>query len=180
MKKVEQVIIVEGIHDIAFLKTFLEADFIKTEGTSIPDSTLKLIDTYKKDNREFIILTDPDYPGTFIRNKLLEIIPEAKVGFISKEVAKTNKKVGIEHSSEKEIMKVLDKLITFKDFKENITYIDLVNLGLTGNSKSSEKRDTISNFYGLGKCNSKQFLKRINSINITKQELEQKLKEIND
>ena len=51
MRKVNEIIIVEGKHDIAFLKSFIEADFIETSGTSIPSSTLKLINTYKEQGR---------------------------------------------------------------------------------------------------------------------------------
>ena len=171
MRKVNEVIIVEGKHDIAFLKSFIEADFIETSGTNIPSSTLELINTYKEQGRSFIILTDPDYPGSYIRNKLLEIIPNAKVGFVNKEDAKTDKKVGIEHSTKDIILDCLENLISYTEYQESITIDDLFEYHLTGYDKSQQLRDTVSNYYKIGHCNTKQFLKRINSLNLKRGEI---------
>ena len=94
MIKIKEVIIVEGQHDIDKMSKYFIADYIKTEGSSLPQVVIDEINFYKNQGREFIIITDPDFPGTQIRNKLLEIIPNSKQAFVRKENARTAKKVG--------------------------------------------------------------------------------------
>ena len=171
MISINEVIIVEGKHDVSFLKTFLDASFIVTEGTSIPSSTIDLINAYKASGKQFIILTDPDYPGTYIRNKLLQIIPDAKVGFVDKEKAKTSKKVGIEHSDEQTIMETLRNLVTISKNCVNISRSDLYEIGLFGNENSQKIRNMVCTTLKIGKCNFNSFFQRINSLGITKEQL---------
>ncbi len=178
MIKINEIIIVEGTHDISFLSSFIDTLFIKTDGSSLPSSTIQEIKTYQKLGKKFIILTDPDYPGDKIRNKLLEIIPDAKVGFLDKKFARTSKKVGVEHATSKYILEVLDNLITLSNSSNNLTNNDLLDLGLNGYPNSNIYREKVSLYLHIGKCNAKQFLKRINCLNITKKELEKIIKEI--
>lgn len=177
--QIEEIIIVEGIHDVAFLKTFLEPPlFITTDGTSFKKETFDLIKMYKDEGKKFIILTDPDYPGSVIRNKLLEIIPDAKVGFVDKEHARTTKKVGVEHASKEEVLKALDNLITLTNITKKFDNIDLYNLELVGHINSSIYRDKVSKFYKIGECNGKQLLARLNALSKSKEEILKDIKEL--
>ena len=60
--KIKEVIVVEGKSDLIFLKSFLDAEIIITNGSEISKETLDLI---KKANETtgVIVLTDPDYPA---------------------------------------------------------------------------------------------------------------------
>ena len=72
MKKIKEIVIVEGKTDTALLKQLFEVDTIETHGLALSDKTLALIKEASK-SRGIIVLTDPDFPGkkTVIKFKLL-------------------------------------------------------------------------------------------------------------
>lgn len=178
MKRVNEVIIVEGKHDIARLKAFLDADIIETKGSSLPDSTINLIKELESQGREFLILTDPDYPGEQIRNKLLKIIPNARQAFIPKERARTSKKVGIEHANEEDIIEAISNNITYKEDSMTLSWLDYLDLNLSGKNQSKENRKKLGQKLHIGEANSKTLYKRLNMLGISKEELKKILEEI--
>ena len=174
--KIKEVIVVEGKSDLTFLKSFLDADIIITNGSEISKQTLDFIKKANEDSG-VIILTDPDYPGTRIRNKIVDYIGECKHAFIEKEKAIKGKKVGIAETKKEDIIKALENVITFKkEEKITITYSDLCELGLVGEKDSKAKREKIANYYHLGWCNAKAFYKRINMFKISKEQLKEVIK----
>ncbi len=177
MEKIKQVIIVEGKHDIDFLSTFLHADFIKTDGTSLPNKTKDYIKTLSK-TREFIILTDPDSPGEKIRKELQELIPNARHAFINVKKAKYKNKVGVEHTTKEEVLSALNNLIDFSNQSENLNTTDLFELGLLGNENSAKNRLILEEKLRIGHGSGKTFLKRLNLINMDKEKLTKLLKEM--
>ena len=50
------------------------------------------------------------------------------------------------------------------------TVQDMFAYGLQGQDNSSEKRDKLGKILGIGYCNSKQFLSRLNNFDITYEE----------
>ncbi|MGI6378113.1 MAG: ribonuclease M5 [Bacilli bacterium] len=176
--KIKEVIIVEGKHDITKLQSFLKADIIKTDGTALPLETKITIKQLQKAGREFIVLTDPDYPGTKIRNEILKIIPDAKQAFLDKEEAKTAKKIGVEHASKETIMRALNGCISYQNKRENLRWEDFFGLGLNGNKNSALLRKRLGKNLNIGYCNAKTFYKRLNMLKLTKQELSQKIEAI--
>ena len=173
MKKiVNGIIVVEGITDVSFLSQFIEAEFVTTNGSEIPNST---IDYLKKsqEKRDIFVLTDPDSPGKKIRDTLDQYIPNLKHCFISKENSVKNNKVGVAESTKEEVLKALDNYIqTSKNDVGNITYSDLNKLGLVGDENSVEKREKVINNFHLGHCNAKTFLKRVNYSHLTLEEIQ--------
>jgi len=180
MRIIKEIIIVEGKHDESFLKTFLDAQIITTSGTSLPPSTLLLIEELKKNGNSFIILTDPDYPGSYIRNELLKIIPDAKIANIRKGKTRVEGTIGVENATKEEILNALDNLISYVDYKPTLDQQDLFSLKLIGDDNSSYRREKICNALSLGLCNGKSFLKKINMLELNKQDLIKKIKEILD
>ncbi len=178
MQRIREIIIVEGQHDINRLKLYLDAEFIKTDGSSLPKETKQRIENLAKQGKDFIILTDPDYPGEKIRNELLKIIPNAKQAFVRKEMARTSKKVGVEHAEKEEIERALSQLISFEDYSEKFTLQDLYGWGLAGQADSEQRRDVVCRFYSLGKANAKTFLKRLNALNYTEKDLRKSIDEL--
>ena len=63
------IIVVEGKTDVQFLSTFLDVEFVITNGSSVPSSTIDYLKKSVKE-RKIIVLTDPDFPGKQIRDKL--------------------------------------------------------------------------------------------------------------
>ena len=172
MKKIiDGVIVVEGITDVSFLSQFIDAEFITTNGSEIPETT---IDYLKKvqEKRDIFVLTDPDTPGKKIRDTLDQYIPNLKHCFISKENSIKKNKVGVAESTKEEVLNALDNYIqTTKEQIGNITYSDLNKLGLVGEENSSILREKVINNFHLGYCNAKTFLKRINYLQLSLEDI---------
>ena len=77
-----------------FLKSFLDADIVITNGSEVSHETLEFIKEANK-RQGVIILTDPDYPGLQIRNKINSYTTGCKNAFVEKSKAIKGKKVGI-------------------------------------------------------------------------------------
>lgn len=145
---------------------------IITNGSEISDETLELIKEYSK-KYEIILFLDPDFPGERIRSKILEIVPNAKNLYIKKELCISNnkKKVGVEHASLSDIKEALDSILNKSAKKNNpvITILDLYNLNIVGNKKL---REYISKELNIGNPNNKTLIKRLNSLDISYEDLE--------
>ena len=165
--KIKEVIVVEGKSDYTFLKSFLDAEIIITNGSEISKETLEVI---KKANEDMgvIVLTDPDYPGTRIRNIINAYVGDCKQAFIEKSKAIKHHKVGVAEAKKEDVLEALENVVTFTDIASgDVTYTDLYELGFIGKKDSKQKREKVCNYYHLGWCNGKSFLKRLNMFNIT-------------
>lgn len=179
MKKIKELIVVEGKTDLIFLKSFLDADIVITNGSEVSHETLEFIKEANK-RQGVIILTDPDYPGLRIRNIVSEYIGECKHAYVEKRKAIRGKKVGIAETKKEDLIEALSHLVTYnKNSVKNVDEIDLYNLGLIGKDDSKLKRNQVCEFYHLGWCNAKTFLKRINMFGLTIKEIEAVIKDDN-
>ena len=170
MKKIKEVIVVEGKTDTAIIKRLFDAETIETHGLGIDDNTLDLIEkTYQ--TRGVIVLTDPDYPGMQIRNKIMERVPNAKHAFVDKKDAIGQKKLGIAEAREEAIIKALENAITFSDEKETLSWNEFISLNIIGNK---ERRLKIYETFHLGYGNAKTLFKRLNMAHITKTDVIEK------
>jgi ribonuclease M5 len=161
------------------LKSFLDTDIIITNGSEISKETLDYI-KQANEKRGVIILTDPDYPGLRIRNKIVEYVGECKHAFIEKSKAIKGKKVGIAETKKEDIIEALEKVVTFKEINEiSLTYDELFELGLIGRQDSKVKRKKVAEYYHLGWCNAKSLYKRLNMFSITKKEVERVINDDN-
>ena len=166
------IIVVEGITDVAFLSQFIDAEFVTTNGSDVPLSTIEYLEK-AQEKRDIFVLTDPDSPGKKIRDTLDQYVPNLKHCFVSKECSIKKNKVGVAESTKEEILKALENYIqTSKNDIGKITYSDLSKLGLVGDENSAVKREKVINNFHLGHCNAKTFLKRINYLNLTLEEIQ--------
>jgi ribonuclease M5 len=173
--KVKEVLIVEGKNDTIRLQECIDCDTIETHGTCLSKWTMNFIKKAQKD-RGVIIFTDPDAPGDKIRSIINNEINGCKNAFIKKEIARTDKKVGVEHAANADILESLSQLLTYdKDYKETLSYSDFIDLGLSGDKNSSSLRLKISRYYNLGECNAKTLYKRINMFKLNKEDIEKVL-----
>ena len=166
MNKIKEVIVVEGINDTKRLKSFFDVDTIETHGLGLSKKTLEYIKEINI-NRGVILFLDPDTPGEKIRNKINSHIPNLKNAFVLKKDARTSKKVGIEHADKETLEEALNNLITYTDSKESISLQEYNSLGLNGENDSQIKREKVSAFFHIGKCNNKTMFKRLNMLGIT-------------
>lgn len=175
---IKEVIVVEGRDDINAVKAALDAEVIATGGYSYGR---KFIETLKEISKRkgLIILTDPDYAGEKIRRDLAKHIPNAKHAYLPQGKALKRDDIGVENASKEDIIEALSKVRPTVVEKE-ITFIkdDLLQLGLLGSSSSSEKREKLGNYLGIGYANGKQFLQRLNSLGVSKEEFIKAIEEL--
>lgn len=175
--KIKEVIVVEGKNDTNRLQQFIECDTIETNGTHLSKAKLKLLQDVNE-KRGIIVFTDPDAPGTLIRARINEAVKGAKNAFIMKEKARTSKKVGVEHASKEDIIESLNHLVSYQDtFKETLTKEEFLALGLNGQPNSATLRLKVGEVLFLGKCNAKTLWKRLNMLQMNREQIEKILKE---
>ena len=120
MKRINEIVVVEGKTDSQLLKELYDVDTIETHGLGLDEKTLELIKEASK-TRGVIVLTDPDYPGLKIRNQVEKYV----VTFSNQE----------ESISWKEFL----ELDIIGDKKKRLKVYDLFHLGY-GNAKTLFKR----------------------------------------
>ena len=174
---IKELIVVEGKNDSAKVKQAVEAEVITTSGLGLTQENLDYIKTIAQ-KRGIIILTDPDIPGEKIRVKINQAIPGCKNAFLTKNQAQDNKKVGVEYASIVDIQTALKNIVTYQPVVETLAYQDFIELGLTGSDNSQLLRAKVSENYHLGVCNGKTLWKRLNLLQINKQELEAYMRSI--
>lgn len=175
--KFKEIIVVEGKHDTNTLKQYFDCDTIETNGSSIDKRTIELI-RKAQHNRGVIIFTDPDFPGEKIRTTINQAIPGCKNAFIAKDKAKTTRKVGIEHASKEDLEEALSHLLTYGDIEQTLDYDDYIAFGFSGKENSAELREKIGRRLFLGKPNAKTLYKRLNMLQLHKEDVAELVNEI--
>lgn len=173
MERIKEVIVVEGKNDTNTLQSYFECDTIETGGDQVNEQTLIRIEHAHK-QRGVIVFTDPDSPGEHIRRLINERIPDCKNAFIQKALARTDKKVGVEHASKEDLWNSLKNCVTFSNQEDSLSYEEFIDLGLVGNKK---KREWVCSLFHIGPCNAKTCFKRLNGMNVSKKEIEDRLNE---
>ena len=85
MKKIKEVIVVEGRHDTERLRKYFDCDTIETGGTSLGQDVIDRIIEAKK-TRGVIVFTDPDSPGNRIRHAVNQSVEGCKNAFVMKKM----------------------------------------------------------------------------------------------
>jgi ribonuclease M5 len=166
MIKIDEVIIVEGRNDLSLLNSFVDAEIVTTGGTSMNQDFWNLLSLYTRSGKEFIVMVDPDSQGERIRLAISKVYPKSKHIFIQASDARSKNKVGVEHASKKVIIDSLKNIKSFDKGDNKITYLDLTSLGLTGQVDSNNLRLQLTNKLGIGYCNAKTLLNRLNGIGL--------------
>ena len=168
MKKIKEIIVVEGKDDISKVKSAFDCDVIATNGTHFSKNLLKKL---KEANEKcgIIVFTDPDYAGEKIRKNINRVVPNCKNAFLSRSLALKGDNVGVENAKVEDIIEAIENAkVTVLERKDEI---DLTTLGISGMGNSKELREKLCDYFKIGYCNSKQFVKRLNSFGITESEL---------
>lgn len=170
MEHIKETIVVEGKDDESAVKKAVVCDVIITHGYGIRESTWQRIEK-AAETVGIIVLTDPDFAGEQIRERIANRVKNCKHAFISKMDAKMGDDIGVENASPEVIIDALSKVKTIRPFSAPVfTKNDLVRDGLSGGMGSSENRAIAGKILGIGYCNTKQFLNRLNHYGITKEE----------
>lgn len=182
MKKVKEIIVVEGKNDIIAVKRAFEGniDVVATHGLGITQEVLDELSELN-DRRGIIILTDPDYAGKRISNIIRDYIPNAKFASITKFNATKNSNVGVENASNESIIMAIEKSRPeFFDMEDRFTIYDINENELSGFTNSKDKRIRLCKELSIRYCNAKQLLIKLNSFGITREEFKEALKRIED
>ncbi|EKK20125.1 Ribonuclease M5 [Fructilactobacillus florum 8D] len=169
MKRIKEVIVVEGKSDTKQIQRAVDADTIETRGSAISDETLALIDQLAQ-TRGVIVFTDPDFSGEKIRRIIAREVPEAKQAFIQKQDALPTQRhgsVGVEHASLDAIRSALASVYT--ESKQNQTVIsrhDLIQARLVGTQQARQRRLRLGELLQLGYVNGKQLERRLRMFGI--------------
>ena len=178
MKKIKEVIVVEGRDDEINLKRFFDCEVIRTNGFGISRETYEKIKTAHK-NQGVIILTDPDHAGETIRKRITMVIPDVKHAFITKNDATKGNDIGVENASEEAILKALNSVRVMQFKKEEQFSKDILfKYQLIGMPGAAQRREKLGEILGIGYCNGKQILKRLNGYGITVAAFKEAIKEI--
>ena len=172
MKRVNELIVVEGKHDSARLRCFFYADIVETGGSGLSD---ELLEKLRKEKRQIIIFTDPDSNGNRLRELISREIPTCLHAFLPADSCRKKNKVGIEHASEESLNRALANLVSYSENSGKLTSVDLLELGLSAGNTAKNRRQKISLKYHIGDCNGKTILKRLNALNIDKATLKKDL-----
>lgn len=179
-KKIKEIIVVEGKDDIIAVKRAYDGniDVIATHGLGFKKE--KLIELYELNEKKgIIVLTDPDYAGKRIENKIRDFIPNAKFASITKKSATKNASIGVENASDEAIIAAIDRARPiYYDSEEVFDSKDIVDNGLSGAEGSKDKRIALCKELSISYCNAKQLLIKLNSYGITREEFEKALSKI--
>lgn len=182
MKKIKEIIVVEGKSDTQKIQQAVDADTIETNGSAIDEGTLALI-AKAQESRGVIVFTDPDFPGNKIRQTIQSYVPGVKHAFVNREQAQSKAKgsLGVEHASLCDIREALENArstqVEFK-IKPEISTSFLRSWGLLNQSNSREYRRLLGEELNIGYVNGKQLIKRLEMFDITEVEVDMAMKKI--
>lgn len=166
------IIVVEGKNDCNKIKSvFPMANVLITNGSAVDLQLIEMLKSLSL-HHEIILCLDPDYAGERIRTKISKAIPSAKhvYAHVNEAISRNGKKVGIEHMSNRNIMNMFSNIKTPAK-NDKFVMQDLFDMGLAGGSDSRELRVIIGKKLNIGYSNAKQFLYRLNMVDITKKDL---------
>ena len=188
---IQEVIVVEGLHDKQAVDRAVIADCIMTQGSTLSEQTLRMIERAQK-SRGAIVLTDPDYVGERLRKIISQRIPGCKHAFLIRGDATKKGDIGVENASPTAIREALAKArkhqhkeegeydaqtesIQANEAHKEIPWDMMLATGLVGRSDSKERRIVIADALQIGYANGKQLWQRMNALRITEDELIQAL-----
>jgi ribonuclease M5 len=169
---IKEIIVVEGKDDTAAIRRAVEADTIETGGSAIGAAVLKRI-ALAMERRGVIIFTDPDHAGERIRKIVAAKIPGCKHAFITRQQAEYNGDIGVENATAETIQEALANLKTeYQGAVAELTMTDLMEAGLINHAEAASRRLEVGKLLGIGYCNGKQFFKRCAMFQISREEFE--------
>ncbi len=191
--RLDRLVIVEGKYDKIKLESVIDAEIITTDGFSLFKNKEKR--QYIKDcaqSRGILIVTDSDNAGFKIRNFIRDTagdenvincyIPEICGKEARKDKPSAEGTLGVEGVGVSVIKKALDECGVFAEKRKiyhKFETADLYELGLIGAPDSVARRDRIKKELSLPKAMNNTLLLKALSYRITKEELQNLIKEKN-
>ena len=180
MKKIKEVIVVEGKDDTKRIKLAVNADTLETNGSAISPACLEQIKLLQK-LRGVIVFCDPDFSGEKIRQTISQHVPGIKLAFLNKEQAVPEKKgsLGVDHASVAATQEALGHLYTEMPAKQpQISRQMLAQAGLLAGPGAKQRRARLGEILKIGYTNGKRLYERLNLFQITPASFQAALKKV--
>ena len=180
MKKIKEVIVVEGKDDTKRINLAVNADTLETRGSALSEETIEQIQQLQE-TRGVIVFTDPDFSGEKIRKTIAAEVPNVKHAFLKRSDAVPDHKgsLGVEHASPEAIRHALEHLYTEDDEAlPQISQDDLMEAGLIVGKEAKKRRIKLGEILGIGYVNAKQLPKRLQLFQVAKSDFEQAVQQI--
>lgn len=176
---IKEVIVVEGRDDYTAVKRAVDAEIIITGGYALHKNAMDRIKLASQ-RCGVIIFTDPDYAGERIRREISKRVKGCRHAFLPVECATKDGDIGIENARSEDILEALNKA-RVENVQKHIEFSidDMIRNNLLGTNEAAQKRKKLGRILGIGYANGKQFLQRLNSYNISRQEFDAAVFNIN-
>ena len=168
-----KILVVEGKEDASYLSSFIDTEIVTTNGYDLPKAEIEYINEASR-YKEILVLVDPDLAGRKIEKRLKEKLKKAT--YLNVEISKCNrgKKDGIAECDKEEILRVLEPYFEDENTKKTpLLQGNLIKMAIS----DSGFRAFLSKKYCLGKCNSKTVLRRLETLQIKEEDLDETMKE---
>lgn len=177
---VQEIIVVEGIHDKQQVDAVVEADVVVLGGDRIGQ---RIMDVLRRASahRGVIVLTDPDGAGERIRRRIDKVVPGCKHAHVPRSAAISAQGLGVEHTAQADILAAIVQARPSQAVEEQVnlfTLADLLQAGLMGCAQASERRAKLGDVLGIGYGNAKAFLRKLNTLGVTRAEWEAALERL--
>lgn len=171
-KSIAEVIVVEGKNDVNKVQSCVEGDILATSGTHLSEVFLNHLQVLSA-KKTIIVMTDDDYPGRWIRQKIEETIGPVKHAYVFAKDSRHKAKVGIEHASCEAIIEALASVVSYEVSSNTLTYQDFYDLKLQGFPDSQARRDKLCTKMRLPVMNAKRMFKALNQLGYSQKEVAQ-------
>lgn len=167
--KIDDIIIVEGKDDVTNISQVIDATIIPLHGSvGLSDKKLKQIEALSENNN-IIILTDPDFTGKRIREKINNRVSKNIINIhISRNKANKEGNIGVENVDKNVIYNVFLEYLNNKDKKITKTYTytisDMIENKLMGSDDSKLRRQLLGDILRIGYYNSKTLMSVLNGM----------------
>lgn len=179
--KIEQAIVLEGRADKQKVSKIIDAEFILSQGFNLRDDVFQRINKLAKE-KGVIVFTDPDFAGENIRKKIIENC-KGKIyhAYISKKQGEKNGNIGVENASLDDIKSaIVSSGASMKEETTKININDIRDLKLSSHKDSRKLRNYLGDKLSIGYANTKEFIKRLESRNISIETIKKLLEERRD
>lgn len=181
MKRIREVIVVEGRDDITAVKRAVEAEVFAVHGFGVHRTRILEEIRQAHERTGVIVLTDPDWAGERIRKTITSHVPEVKHAFIAREAGTrlSDGNIGVENASPEVIREALEQArCQHFEASELFGPHDLMMAGLVGHPDATKRRHRVGEILGVGQANAKQFLRRLNHFQISYEEFDAAMEEL--
>ena len=147
--KIDDIVIVEGKDDVTKLNQVIDATIIPLHGSvGLSREKIEIIKQLSEKNN-IILLTDPDFTGKRIRDKINSSVKSNIFNlYVPRSIATKKENVGVENVDKEELYRIFleyleNKEETIKKSTYKYTIKDLIEHNLTGTLDSKLRREVL-------------------------------------